>query len=102
MENALLWRDEVEDELGAGGRVSPERAKLLAEADTRLVAASRSIVKRFPGLFGDFAKHPLRYWWWHLDKGPRVREKAGRAAVRINQVGDAPAYPSCLSLSVPS
>ena len=79
-ENVLFWRDVIQESLDAGARLSVGAQSQLDEADDRLVAASDVIVRRFPEVYQDSEPMPPRFWWWHLDKGPRVREEATEAA----------------------
>ena len=74
----LTRRDEIHEAIKAGDYPSPELAALLEQADEELLAQGQLLVSRFPDVFADRA--PREYWWWHLDKGPQVREEAGRAA----------------------
>ncbi len=79
---ALIWRDEVHEELLKGVSLAPDLSAELVAADDLLVRQRERLVERFPDAF-----HPDRkrnrsrdYWWWYLDEGPQVREEAGRAA----------------------
>ena len=76
--NLLVWRDGIHDALRAGVGISPDHRLMLAAAEDRLISLWKELVRRFPDVFADRA--PLEYWWWHLDKGPQVREEAERAA----------------------
>ncbi|MBI2321236.1 MAG: hypothetical protein HYU88_03875 [Chloroflexi bacterium] len=72
---ALVHRDAIQEEIAAGKSLSPAAQKLLAEADDRLVANRHVLLKRFPEIFEERGA-PREYWWWHLEKGPQVREEA--------------------------
>ncbi|MBI4321980.1 MAG: hypothetical protein HY675_26100 [Chloroflexi bacterium] len=74
----FLYRDEVHDALKAGGKLPVPLAERLEEADRKVMSMREDLVRRFPGVFIDRA--PREYWWWHLDKGLQVPEKAQDAA----------------------
>jgi len=74
----LLCRDEIHDALREGAELPTLLETKLHEADRKLLSVGKDLVRRFPDVFIDRA--PREYWWWHLDKGPKVREEAERAA----------------------
>lgn len=77
---ALIYRDGIHDALKAGRRLTEDQARGLEEADEHLLAMREALVRRCPSVFLDRA--PRDYWWWHLDKGPQVRDEALAAARR--------------------
>jgi len=78
--NVLVWREGLHEDLRNGASLGPDDRVLLEQADTKLVALRGLIVRRFPEVFEANADIPRKLWWWHLDKGPQVREEAGAAA----------------------
>lgn len=80
VENILLWRDEIQDEIDSGVVLTPDQARALREADDRLLAQRDRLVADFSSAFTKTESVGPRHWWWHLDKGPHVREEAERAA----------------------
>ena len=74
----FICRDEIHDALREGAELPTPLAVKLDEADGKVLSIREDLVRRFPDVFIDRA--PREYWWWHLDKGPRVREEAERAA----------------------
>lgn len=74
----FLYRDEIHDAVKEGAKLSARSAELLDAADRKLLSMHADLARRFPDVFGRGA--PAEYWWWHLDKGPQVREDAWRAA----------------------
>jgi hypothetical protein len=80
VENVLMWRDEIHDELLSGGQLSPEQQQRLKEADDRLLAQRDRLVRDFPRAFERTEEIGPQQWWWHLDKGPQVRAEAEQAA----------------------
>ena len=74
----FLYRDEIHDALKQGAKLSARLVELLEAADRRLLSMHGDLVQRFPEVFGRGVS--AEYWWWHLDKGPQVREEAERAA----------------------
>ena len=79
---ALVWRDEIQKALDAGEPLSSEYRAMLREADDKLMAQREELVSRFPYVFTPDRQEagPHSYWWWFLNEGPQVREKAERAA----------------------
>jgi hypothetical protein len=67
----LCARDEIEEDA-----LQPTERQELARLDDLLLKHHRLISAHVP-LIPD---KPRSQWWWHLDKGPQVREEAGRAA----------------------
>lgn len=93
---ALVWRDSIhndlKNDLKVGAPAPPDAERLLEEADARLLAMREELVDRFPEVFEDRA--PREHWWWHLEKGPQVREDAlaarlGRAVTARPRRADA-------------
>ncbi|MGE5618101.1 MAG: hypothetical protein ACM3US_02455 [Sphingomonadaceae bacterium] len=80
VENILLWRDEIDDALQAGMSLTDEQMATLRKADDLLLAQRDRLVREFPQAFENTEHISARQWWWHLDKGPQVREEAERAA----------------------
>ena len=80
VENALLWRDEINEALQAGISLTNEQMAALRKADDLLLAQRDRLVRKFPQVFENTERISSRQWWWHLDKGPQVREEAERAA----------------------
>ena len=80
VENVLIWREAIYEALLAGQKLSETQNKVLAQADDRLVEQAAWITQHFPQVFEHGRRAPRNRWWWHLDKGPQVREEAERAA----------------------
>lgn len=80
VENVLLWRDEIQEELDSGLVPTNEQLRLLKDADDRLLGQRERLVRDFPRAFRGADKISRRMWWWHLREGPDVREKAKDAA----------------------
>ena len=80
--NALVIRDGIQDALSAGGKLSPSHEALLRKADDKLLAQRERLVARFPEVFTPDRQEagPRSHWWWFLNEGPQVREKAREAA----------------------
>ena len=74
-------RDVIEDALDASGRITGSQERTLAQADAAIVKLRKWLVSAFPDVFDPARKDsiPPRYWWWHLDEGPEVREQAKAA-----------------------
>jgi hypothetical protein len=70
---ALILRDDL---AAAWTRLSPAEQARVTTADEQLVACYRQLGALLPG----GRQHPANHWWWHLHKGPQVRELAGRTA----------------------
>ncbi len=77
----LIYRDTIAKRLQAGAEVTDEAIKQLAEADDRLIEAIPWLEEHFPEVFRANDDIPRRYWWWHLDEGPQVREEAEKTKV---------------------
>ncbi|MDA8188965.1 MAG: hypothetical protein M0T85_12555 [Dehalococcoidales bacterium] len=78
----LLGPGEVDELLLIRNRIaemdlSPEQESEVMQADDLLVKHHRLITE---WLSMGSAEEPIAHWWWHLDKGPQVREKAREAA----------------------
>jgi hypothetical protein len=63
----LGYRDYVHDFLTQGEQPTPEHARLLREADERLLAMRDRLVRRFPWVFARDDLPPER-WWWRLHR----------------------------------
>ena len=78
----LLGPGEVDDLLLIRNRISemdlnPEQKAEVGKTDDLLIKHRALITEWFS--VGS-VEEPTTRWWWHLDKGPQVREKAERAA----------------------
>jgi len=80
VENVLIWRDEIHDELEAGASLTDEQLRALKDADDRLLAQRERLVRDFPSAFENTESISPRQWWWHLPEGPDVRDEAQQAA----------------------
>lgn len=78
----LAERDGIQDDLDAGARLTVEQEAFLRQADDLLVSQARTLVDRHPDVFTPDRQNagPRSYWWWFLNEGPQVREKAREAA----------------------
>ena len=69
----LIIRDDL---AAAWANLSVVEQKRVVAADGQLVQCYRQLGQLLP----DEREHPSTHWWWHLHKGPQVREMAGRTA----------------------
>jgi len=78
----LLSPGEVDELLLIRNRISEmdlnsEQMAEVRKADDLLIKHRRLIME---WLSVGSIEEPVAHWWWHLDKGPQVREEAERAA----------------------
>lgn len=78
----LLSPGEVDEILLIRNRISemdlsPEQKAEVRKADDLLIK-HRGLIMEW--LSVGSVEEPIAHWWWHLDKGPQVREEAERAA----------------------
>ncbi len=67
----------IRDDLAAmWSELSAIQRQRVIDVDGQLIQCSRQLRKCLP----DQRDHPNAHWWWHLHKGPQVRELAGRTA----------------------
>ncbi|MBI4321196.1 MAG: hypothetical protein HY675_22115 [Chloroflexi bacterium] len=72
VDELLLIRNQIADM-----SLGPEEKAELAKADDLLVK-HRKLITEWQSMGS--VEEPSAHWWWHLDKGPRVRKKAQEAA----------------------
>lgn len=72
VDEILLIRDRISEM-----DLSSEQRAEVRKADDLLMKHRRLIME---WLSVGSIEEPLAHWWWHLDKGPQVRDEAERAA----------------------
>jgi hypothetical protein len=72
--NVLVWREAIHEVLRGGARLGLDDRVVLEQADAKLLTLGPDLVYRFPEVFEVNGDIPIELWWWHLEKGPQVRE----------------------------
>lgn len=75
----LSYRDYVHDFLMQGQQPTSEQARMLREADERLLAMREHLIRRFPWVVARDDLPPER-WWWRLHRCAAL--EGARASMR--------------------